>query len=52
MLIGGSVRAAANWMSKARMWRTILLSNDDGWWDPSEHIAFSLLANNQAYPPT
>ena len=52
MLIGGSVRAASNWMPKARMWRTILLSNDEGYWDADEHIAFSLLANNQAYPPT
>jgi hypothetical protein len=52
MLIGGSVRAASNWMPKARMWRTILLSNDEGYWDADEHIAFALLANNQAYPPT
>ena len=51
-VIGGSVRAASNWMPKARMWRTILLSNDEGYWDADEHIAFSLLANNQAYPPT
>ena len=54
MLIGGSVRSAANWLPKARLWRTILLSNmtKDGecYWDADEHIAFSLLANNQAYP--
>ena len=56
MLIGGSVRAASNWMPKARMWRTILLStmtkDDECYWDADEHIAFALLANNQAYPPT
>ena len=52
MLIGGSVRAASNWMPKARMWRTILLSNQQGYWDADEHIAFALLANNQQYPPS
>ena len=52
MLIGGSLRASSNWLPKARMWRTILLSNDAGYWDADEHIAFALLANNQAYPPT
>ncbi len=52
MLIGGTLRAAKNWLPKARMWRTILLANAEGFWEPNEALAFALLANNQAFPPT
>jgi hypothetical protein len=52
MLISGTLRGAKNWLPKARMWRTILLANDEGFWEPSEQLAFALLANNQAVPPT
>jgi hypothetical protein len=48
MLIGGNLRSPQNWMQKARMWRVILLSNDSGFWEPSDALAFALLANNRA----
>jgi hypothetical protein len=52
MLIGGNLRSPQNWMQKARMWRIILLSNDAGSWEPSDALAFALLANNRAEPAT
>jgi hypothetical protein len=33
------------------MWRVVLLANDAGAWEPTDEIAFALLANNQAHPP-
>jgi hypothetical protein len=52
MLISGTLRGAKNWLPKARVWRTILLANDEGFWEPSEQLAFALQANNQASPFT
>ena len=51
MLIGNTLRCGKNWLAKARMWRIILLANDAGCWEPTDEIAFALLANNQAHPP-
>jgi hypothetical protein len=52
MLISGTLRSGKNWLPKARLWRTILLANDAGCWEPSDALAFALLANNQAHPPS
>jgi hypothetical protein len=52
MLIGGNLRATTNWLPKARLWRVVLLSNDTGFWDPSDALALALCANNKAEPAT
>ena len=52
MLISGLLRGSKNWMSKARVMRVVLLANDEGCWEPDDHLALSLLANNQVFPPT
>jgi hypothetical protein len=36
----------------ARSWRAVLLSNEEGFWDPTQDVAFVLLANNQVFPPS
>ena len=59
MLIAGTLRGARNWLPKARMWRAILLAREEQgegggvqcFWEPDEHIAFTLLANNATPPP-
>lgn len=53
MFIAGTLRSARRWMPKARLWRAILLAREDSggcFWEPDEHLAFTLLANN-ATPP-
>jgi hypothetical protein len=52
MLIGGLLRGSKNWMTKARVMRIVLLASDEGCWEPDDHLALSLLANNQVFPPT
>jgi hypothetical protein len=51
LLAGDNVRKSNGWLNRARLWRLILLANDEGWYDPSQGIAFALQSTRGAPPP-
>jgi hypothetical protein len=44
MLASDNIRKSGQWLDRARLWRIILLAHNDGFWAPSQGLAFSLLA--------
>jgi hypothetical protein len=44
MLSADNLRSTGRWLDRARLWRIILLSNEEGWFEPSAGLAFSLYA--------
>jgi hypothetical protein len=44
MLASDNIRKTGQWADRARLWRAILLSHEDGYFDPSQGLALTLLA--------
>jgi hypothetical protein len=44
MLVPDNLYKSAGWFDRARLWRVIFLANEEGWFDPSQGLAFSLQA--------
>ena len=44
MLAPGNLFAQKKWLERARLWRLILLQNEDGSWDATDGVGLSLLA--------
>jgi hypothetical protein len=42
MLATDNIRKSGQWLDRTRMWRFILLSHAEGWYDPSHGLAFAL----------
>lgn len=41
-----NVLTKGGWLTRARLWRVVLLQHPDGFWDPSESLAAALLAQS------
>jgi hypothetical protein len=46
MMASDNLRSSGQWFDRARLWRMIFLGHADGWFEPSQGLAFSLQAVN------